>query len=143
MVSEASYGAWGERPEWESAITDILADAVSGAEEHDMIFDRVNQLCVEHLRGRTLGDLGVLQRYLRVRSAVVQLIARPFYPEEFPYPNLQCIDIVSGKPKGHWFLVGLGHEQIAMELARSRVSDEVNETILARNTGMLALPRQA
>ena len=126
-------------PMWEGAIVGFLFAAESGLIPEEEIIPSTSQVCLELLQSGMLTDLGELQGYLRGRESFIQLVARPFKPEEMSHPGIRCADAVTGEPRGHWLMISLGTAEAAQQLQDLAMSDEVNETTLTHDTGMLML----
>lgn len=109
--------------------------------DRNSIIPTMSQLCTDLLQNDMLDDLGSLQSYLRQSSAFVQLVAMPFNKAEITQPNIRCIDVITGETRGHWLMVSVGENgsEAERQLNLLHMSHEVNETILRRDTGRLAI----
>jgi len=125
-------------PIWEGAVLGFLGIVEQRAVQQEAVIQRMGQLCAELIQSQWLPDLGQLQGYLRGRDAAVQLIAQPFYPGTFG-PDITCVDLATREPRSHWLMVSVGAAEAAVQLQRLGNSDEVNEMLLAHDTGMLSL----
>ena len=136
------------KPVWATEFDIFIRDALAGrvAKESELIIAATGSLCMLLLQEKTLSNLGELQTYLRQEQALIQLVAHPFDPTVIATPNgtlvnLRCLDAVSDEPRGHWLMVCLVEPdgaEIRSQLANLSMSDEINETTLARDTGFLA-----
>ena len=134
-------------PVWATEFDKFISDAVAGriAESPELIIAATGSLCMLLLQEKSLGNLGELQTYLRQENALIQLVAHPFGPKAVATPNgslvnLRCLDAVTDEPRGHWLMVCLvepNGDEIRTQLSNLSMSDEINETTLARDTGFL------
>ena len=132
-----------EHPAWEGAISVLLAGIDFGLIERNAIIPNFEQACRQLLQRGLLNNLGEVQAFLRKCGAPVQFVAKPFKLSEMPSPDFQCFDAVTGEPRSHWLKMIVSRDQslVTRELQSLSRSDEINETILARDTGMLAIIR--
>jgi len=132
-----------EHPMWEGAIVGLLGGVETGIVPPEQVIALTGQVCVELLQSGYLSDLGTLQRYLRERNAVIQLVARPFKAKTAATPGTRCLDVVTREPKGHWLMVCVGggpeRTEVRDRLRELAMSDEVNEQALTHDTGMLVV----
>ncbi len=124
-------------PIWEGAIVGFLGAIESGMVPQEKVVYETTRVCQELLMSGMLGNLGVLQTYLRQRDAAVQLAAYPFKPEEMPRPDVVSKDPATGETRSHCLMVSLGPEAIQKLLQTFGVSHEVNEATLTYDTGIL------
>lgn len=86
------------------------------------------------------GNFGVLQSYLREQGAIIQLVARQFDPANPEHQGMACLDIATGTPRAYYLSVEAtytGQESTPVALQEIGMSDEVNEHLLAHETGVL------
>jgi hypothetical protein len=132
-------------PRWEGAIVGLVSAVEEGVIPMDQVAREVAKTCIALIQAEILPNYGVLQTYLRQRGAPIQLVAEPFSAERLSQPGTECVDIITREPRTHWPMIFIGPRQAGAEphLQHYRMSDEVNETILAKDTGRLVLPRAA
>ena len=92
-------------------------------------------MCVDLIRTKKLNNLGELQKYLREQDASVRLTTQAFNQDEMH--GLKCLDIDTGQNRNHWLMISAGHDEIEKQFRILQVSDEINETRLQRDTGIL------
>lgn len=128
-----------EHPVWEGAIVGFLYAIESGMIAQEKIIPGMGQVCTELIQQGFLTDYGELQSYLRNRESLIQLVAQPFREEEMPRPDIRCVDVLTGEPRGHWLMVSVGSEEAGFQLQVLGRSHGTNEAILANDTGMLVV----
>lgn len=137
-------------PMWEGAIVGFLYAVEHGLICRESDDDEINRqeiimqtgkLVLELVQADLLADLGELQAYLRRRQALIQLIAKPFDRDEFEVPGVRCLDMKTKQSRGHWLMVSLGYNggetEAQTQLRALAMSNDVNETALRLDTGML------
>jgi hypothetical protein len=126
---------------WQGPVVNFLFAAENGRIQQERIAHFMGQVCVDLMVQGLLTDLGELQAFLRKQFALVQLVAIPFHPESIAPRNLRCIDPATKEPKGHWLsaLLDPNQTETTARLQALGMSRELNETILTRDTGMLAV----
>jgi len=124
-------------PEWEGAIVGFLEAVENGIIPESQITLAATHVCHDLIKNGLLGNFGELQQYLRQRGASVQLIAQPFKLEAMPRSDLVCKDPITNEPRGHCLLIAVGVSDLEARLSALKMSDEINETALARDTGLV------
>lgn len=130
-----------EHPIWEGAIVGLLFAVDNNLLPMEHALGATSQVCVDLIRGNMLPDLGTLQRYLRLREATVQLVSQPYDPHSPGLSQFQPVDIRTGEVRSHWMMVSVGERgaEAQRQLGRLGISNDQNETLLARDTGMLTI----
>lgn len=136
VMTRGFEGQNREHPIWEGAVVGFLYAAENSLIAREKVLPTMGQICVELVRSDMLDNFGDLQKYLRKRDAVVQLLAQEFKPEA--RPGYGCVDVRTGEPKKHWLMISAGRDEIIHQFYVLGVSHEVNETTLRKSTGMLA-----
>ncbi len=137
MSYEFSGQSETQHPMWEGAVSGMVTAIGWGLIAREDAPLTVKNVCISLRQEGWLDNLGELQRYLRKRQAIVQLFAKQFNPGEIH--GTSCLDVVTGEPKEYYLMITFGTQDIEARRNTLGLSHEVNETTLARQTGVLML----
>ena|GEM_PF-2389704 len=133
----------GSSPIWAEGITNFSGAVEQGYVSPDHAIAAIGQVSVRLIQEGSLQNFGVLQQFLREQRAFVQLTSQVFRREMMPRPDIVCVDAVTQQPRNRWLLVCLGGPaELEKYLRQHAMSHEINETILARDTGTLAVDKR-
>lgn len=135
-----NYETSDQHPVWEGAIVGFLAAVETGLIPPDAIITEMSGVYMDLVTQGLLTDPGELQRYLRTNQSPIQMVALVFRPEQISLPGVECVDILTGEPRGHYLSITTDIKTTRLESSTLIMSDEVNETALTRDTGVLVIP---
>jgi hypothetical protein len=128
------------RPAWTGDVISFFQAIEDGTIEQPKIAQEMIVLTFNLLRSGKLANCGILQKHLREKYSFIQLVAEPFDAINPPRPDLVCLDVVSGDPRGHSLAACVSEIDGAfmLQTLQSRsMSDEVNEATLTYDTGII------
>ncbi|HSX29791.1 MAG TPA: hypothetical protein VLE73_04510 [Candidatus Saccharimonadales bacterium] len=128
---------------WKPHIDNLTSSIERRRIAHDVAMGAATTIIKDLVRTGSLPDFAVLQQYLDEEEKIMQLTAVPFRTEQWKPPNvIECRDIVTSEPRGHWLNITIGNDTSnrGLWLAAARWERERNLDLLRTDTGYPVLP---